>query len=183
MSIDKVKFYQEIREQGLFKIMTDDQVKSIEAIFNECELQEVTDKRQIAYVLATPYHECFNPKFPETRITPIKEFGGDKYLKAKMYYPYFGRGFSGLTWLANYKREAKRLKIDLVNNPDLILEIPTAANSHVYCMKHGTYTGRKLSDYINGNKCDFINARRIINGTDRADLVKGYAEKFLAALT
>lgn len=181
--IDKVKFYACIRTNGLFTVLTQKQVDSIDALLNECEAQGLTNVQQVAYVLATPYHECYNPKKPETRITPIKEFGSVKYLTGKKYWPYIGRGFSGLTWLANYKKEGKRLGLDLINNPDLILDIPTAANSHVYCMIHGTYAGKKLSDYINDTKCDFINARRIINGTDKAELIMSYAQKFLNCLS
>jgi len=158
------------------------QVDTIDTILNECEAQGVTDLRQVAYILATPYWECYNPKTPETRLTPIREFGGEKYLKGKSYYPYYGRGLSQLTWLVNYKKEGKRLGLDLMHTPDLILDIPTAANSHVYCMRTGTYTGKKLFDYISGTKCDFINARRIINGTDRAQQFATTAEQFLAAL-
>lgn len=181
--VNKLNFYAAIRTKGLFKNLTDSQVKSIDSILFECEKQGISDMRQVAYILATAYHECYNPKRPETRLTPMKEFGGETYLKGKKYYPYYGMGFSQLTWDYNYKKEAARLGIDLVNHPELILDIPVAANSHVYCMAHGTYTGKKLSDYINDNKCDFLNARRIINGTDKQELVMGYAQKFLTCLT
>jgi len=181
--IDKENFYKALRDKGLFTTLTQTQVDSIDAILLECEKQEVTDIRQIAYILATPYHECYNPKHPETRLTPIKEFGGETYLKSKKYYPYFARGFSGLTWDYNYKKEGERLGLDLLKNPDLILDIPLAANSHVYCMIHGIYTTKKLSDYINDKVCDFLNARRIINGKDKAELIMSYAQKFLSCLT
>ena len=180
--INRPAFFKNIKANGLFITMTQRQVDSITAILDECERQQVTDGRQIAYILATPYHECYNPRTPETRCTPIKESGSERYLRGKVYYPYIGRGFSGLTWKANYQKETKRLGVDLVNMPDLILNITLAANSHVYCMKNGTYTGKKLSDYIAGVKCDFINARRIINGTDKAGLIAGYANKFLSSL-
>jgi len=159
------------------------QVDTINTILNECEAQGVTDLRQVAYVLATPYWECYNPKTPETRLTPIREFGGEKYLKSKKYWPHYGRGLSQLTWPENYRKEGKRLGIDLLNQPDLILGIGIAANSHVFCMRTGTYTGKKLSDYINGTKCDYLNARRIINGTDRAQQFATTARLFEKALT
>jgi hypothetical protein len=47
----------------------------------------------------------------------------------------------------------------------------------------GWFTGAKLGDYFNDAKDDAYNARRVINGTDKADLIAGYHEKFLAALT
>jgi hypothetical protein len=175
-------FFSKIKANGLFKSLTQKQVDSIESILHECEVQRVTDLRQIAYILATAYHECYNPKTPETRLTPIVEFGGEKYLKSKPYYPFYGRGFSQLTWEANYLKEKRRLGIDVFAKPDLMLNIPTAANSHVYCMMNGVYTGKKLTDYIQAEKCDFINARRVVNGTDKAELIMSYAAKFLEAL-
>lgn len=176
--IDKVKFYEGLRTTGLFKGLTDLQVKSIDTILSECELQGMTDIRQIAYIFATGAWEAYNPKHPETRLTPIEEFGGLTYLKSKSYYPYYGRGYSQITWKDNYAKEAKRLNLDLVNHPELMLEIPTAANSHVYCMAHGVYTGKKLSDYINDQKCDYAGARKIINGTNKKDEIAAIAQKF-----
>jgi hypothetical protein len=49
-------------------------------------------------------------------------------------------------------------------------------------MQKGTYTGKKLSDYINANGVDFYNARRIINILDMAQLIAEYAENFRDAL-
>jgi len=175
--------FEKMKANKLFSEYSQLQVDTINAMLDECESLGVTDNRQIAYIFATAYHECFKPSKPWTRMTPMPEFGGEDYLKSKKYYPYYGRGLSQLTWDYNYKKEAKRLGIDLMNKPELMLVIDTAANSHVYCMKHGSYTGKKLSDYINADKCDFINARRIINGTDKAILIEGYANKFLNAFS
>jgi len=170
--------FEKLKSNKLFLEFSQLQVDSINAILDECEKLGVTDNRQIAYIFATAYHECYQPSKPWTRLTPMPEFGGQTYLASKDYFPFYGRGFSQLTWKENYKKEAKRLGIDLLNKPELMLSIDIAANSHVYCMKHGSYTGKKLSDYINAEKCDFINARRIINGTDKAELISGYAARF-----
>lgn len=178
--INREQFYASLRTTGLFTTLTDLQVQSIGELLNACD--SLPDSRQVAYIMATAYHECHNPKKPDLRMTPMREFGGEKYLRSKKYYPYYGRGFSQLTWDYNYKKEGTRLGLPLLTEPDLILDIKTAANSHVFCMVNGRYTGKKLSDYINGVKCDYLNARRIINGTDRAGLVAGYAEKFLKGL-
>lgn len=180
--VDKASFFDKIKSNGLFKTLTQLQVDSIDAICNEIEAQQVTDARQQAYIFATAYWEAHNPRKPELRLTPMKEFGGETYLKSKKYYPYFGRGFSQLTWDYNYKKEGLRLSLPLLEQPDLMLNLPTAANSHVYCMKNGIYTGKKLIDYINADTCDFLNARRIINGKDKAAEIASIAQKFLAAL-
>lgn len=181
--VDKQKFFASIVANGLFKSLSSNQKDSIDAIISEAERQGITDLRQVAYLLATAYHEAYNPKHPESRLTPLSEYGGQEYLQSKKYYPYFGRGFSQLTWDYNYEKEGKRLGLDLLNHPDLMLELHTAANSHVYCMSHGSYTGKKLSDYINPQKCDFFNARRIVNGVDAAEKLMAYAQKFLSCLS
>lgn len=180
--IDAEQFYLKLKSVGLFTDFTQAQVDTINAILSECDKQGVTDKRQIAYIFGTAYWECHNPKKPSLRMTPMEEFGGYGYLIKKPYYPYYGRGLSQLTWLVNYKKEGKRLNLDLVNDPNLILDIPTAANSHVYCMLNGVYTGRKLSDYINDTKCDYLGARKIINGTNKAAEIMAIAQKFESAL-
>jgi hypothetical protein len=45
-------------------------------------------------------------------------------------------------------------------------------------MHGGLFTGKKLSDYITASKTDYVNARKIINGTDKAALIAGYAKQF-----
>ena len=44
------------------------------------------------------------------------------------------------------------------------------------------YVNTKLSDYITLQRSDFKNARRIINGMDKADLIAGYAKEYDKAL-
>lgn len=176
--IDKDYFFSRLKELKLFTSFTQLQVDTINAVINECDKQSVTMSEQIAYIFATGYHEAYNPKKPGTRFTPIREAGGEAYLTTKKYYPYVGMGLSQLTWDYNYRKESKRLGIDLMGKPELILEPKLAANSHVYCLMNGIYTGKKIPDYINPKKVDYINARRCVNGLDKADLIAGYAQKF-----
>lgn len=161
---------------------TELQVASIELLVAEFFRQGLVMKEQLAYLLATAYHECHNPAHPQKRLTPMKEFGGERYLKSKAYYPYYGRGFVQLTWKSNYDKAGKRLGIDLLQNPDLALEPVYAANVMVYGMKYGTFTGKKLSDYINDLEVNFKEARRIINGMDKSKLIADYALSFLDCL-
>lgn len=174
--------FQAGKDIGLFKKYSQVQVENIELILVKCGAYGLT-KNEIAYVLATAYHEAYNPIIPNSRITPIKEFGGEKYLKSKKYYPFYGRGFVQLTWKENYQKESKRLSIDLINNPDLALDPVVAADILVHGMKFGSFTGIKLSDYINSKVCDYVNARRIINGKDKAQQIAGYANRFLSCIS
>ena len=45
-------------------------------------------------------------------------------------------------------------------------------------MFRGLFTGKKLADYMNDKETDYYNARRIINGLDKAELIAGYAKEF-----
>lgn len=153
----------------------------INGIVKEANSQGVVLPAELAYLLATPYHECYD-YLKGIRFGAMKELGGEAYLKAKPYYPFYGRGPSHLTWKTNYTKEAARTGLDLVNNPDLLMDVAIGSESHVHCMISGAYTGKKLFDYINTGKVDFIQARHIINGTDKADLIARYAEEFLKCI-
>ena len=71
----------------------------------------------------------------------------------------------------------------LVANLDLAMQPDIAAKIMIYGMREGWFTTKKLSDYIKNGKADYVGARRIINGTDDARLIAGYAETFEKALT
>ena len=97
-------------------------------------------------------------------------------------YTFRGRGYVQLTWKDNYRKVGDQYGIDLVSNPDRALEPEIAAFVTVYGMENGIFTGRKLSDYLNEDNEDYFNARRIINGTDQAERISGYALKFKSIL-
>ncbi len=141
------------------------------AIIAACE-KEGLSLKQAAYVLATAYHETAH------RMKPVREMGGEKYLRSKAYYPYVGMGYVQITWISNYKKASDKLGVDFVKNPKLLLKPEYAAPILVTGMREGWFTSKKLSDYISGSKADYKGARRIINGTDKADLIAGYAKAY-----
>lgn len=188
--IDKAVFYDRIRATLFKGHLTDDQVAGIEALLDACEAFGVTDPRQIAYVLATAYHEV------NKTMQPIAEYGHghNRTYGYKVKYngkPYndtealfYGRGFTQNTWYENYALIDKLFGVDTLHNPDLLLtDILMSAAVSVRFMKEGRYTGRKLDQYFNDKKDDPINARRIINGVDKADLIEDYYKAFKDALT
>lgn len=93
---------------------------------------------------------------------------------------YRGRGDAQITGKGAYARLGKLLGIDLVGNPDAVLEVDVAAAILVLGLVQGLFTGRKLADDVP----DFVDARRVVNGDVKANgaLIAGYAEKFLAAI-
>jgi putative chitinase len=182
MEINRFKFYTCIR-RNIFGKLSQAQVDSINAILDECE--NINDERWIAYIFGTVYHETAH------KMLPIEEYGKGKnkpYGKKVKYngesyeYPdklYYGRGFPQLTWYENYELFGKILGIQLLEQPELALKPDISAKILVTGMTRGLFTGKKLADYFNSEKEDWINARRIINGLDCATIIANYSKKFL----
>lgn len=153
-----------------------EQVDSVNAIL---DAGKVLSANELAYVLATAWHE--------SRFKPQREIGlgrGKEYGKLGKYaQPQYGRGFVQLTWDRNYEWADKALGLNgnLLKNFDLALDPQYAARILVEGMCEGAFTGKKLEDYFNGKE-DPVNARRIVNGTDRAELIAGYYRKFKDAV-
>jgi len=111
---------------------------------------------------------------------PIREYGRGRGMRYGT--TYYGRGFVQLTWEANYRKASVVVGVDLVADPDRALDLPIAATILFDGMLTGWFTGRKLADFIHDGVCNYRDARRIINGTDRAETIAGYAVSFERAL-
>ncbi|MFB2891792.1 peptidoglycan-binding protein [Aerosakkonemataceae cyanobacterium BLCC-F50] len=154
--------------------------KSIPLILRECEANGVTERGQIAYVLATAQHESLLGKWME-ELASGEAYEGRPDLgnNQRGDGPRFkGRGFVQITGRRNYTNWSKRLDIDLVNNPKQAAVPEIAAKILVIGMRDGTFTTLKLSNFINSTKRDFVNARKIINGMDKAQHIANIAEQF-----
>jgi hypothetical protein len=134
--------------------------------------------RTFAYCLATAWHET------AFTMQPVVEYGGESYLKSKPYYPWYGRGLVQLTWEENYQKQDTKLGLNgaLMKNPDLALDPVIATKILLLGMADGDFTGKRLGTYFTSDLTDWYNARRIVNGTDRAQDIAAYAEKFHNAL-
>ena len=71
--------------------------------------------------------------------------------------------------------------INLVGNPNLALKPDVAGKIICIGMTKGLFTGRNLGNYFSGSKADWNNARRIINGTDKAAQFGARARKIATA--
>jgi peptidoglycan hydrolase-like protein with peptidoglycan-binding domain len=159
-----------------------DRTATAKAIQDECLRQGVTMPEQIAYVLATVQHETGNTFQPVEEAYYLGAKAEAYRKKTMRYYPYYGRGYVQLTWKGNYEKYGKLLGLDLVKNPAQALRPDVSLYVLVHGMKTGTFTSRKLSDYIIGTKINFRAARAIINGSDKADVIAEHARKWLASL-
>ena len=93
-----------------------------------------------------------------------------------------GRGYVQLTGRYNYENWSKILGKDLVDNPGLAAKPKIAAEILVRGMQNGSFTGDKLSDYINAEKQKFFHARQIVNGYDKANKIAQDAERYYDAI-
>jgi putative chitinase len=196
--INRKHFFDTVRDDLFAGAITQGQVHGMEAILREWEAQNLTDLRWLGYILATAYHET------ALTMQPIAEYGkgkgydygkklkmgGGKGKRIPYTLPdkiYYGRGHTQNTWFENYERLTKAAKTldkdwDFLNNPELLLQMEPSIWATFFSMQVGLYTGKKLKHYFNNKKEDWVNARRIINGLDKADLIAGYGKKFYAAL-
>ena len=159
------------------------QVDGCNAILDAWEARhDMTDRRWLAYMLATAKHETAHT------MQPIEEYGrgrGRAYGEsdAATGQIYYGRGYVQLTWRTNYAKMAALTGVDLVGHPELALEPKLAALIMFEGMKNGLFTGVGLPRYFDHDIDDPVNARRIINGTDRAAEIATIHRNFLAALS
>lgn len=174
--IDRKKFFDGVRHGPFNGKLTKGQVDGMNAIIDEYERRKWTELRWLAYMLATTKWET------DHTMQPISEGGGPKYLKSKKYYPWIGRGYVQLTWKKNYQTMSELLGINLIKDPELALDPKVAAQVMFEGMLRGTFTGKALRHYFNEAKTDWLNARRIINGTDRASEIAAIAKQFYADL-
>ena len=166
--------------------------------------EEIYNPVYMAYILATIYHETAGT------FLPIEEYGKGKTKKyGRVYdigteqygycngqdnrtykisdYPnlYYGRGYVQLTWFDNYKKFGDLLNIDLLGYPKKACEPDIAAKITILGMTKGLFTGYSLSRAFKNHglvDADWLNARKIINGTDKDAKIAAEAKIFLEHL-
>lgn len=193
---DRTKFFSGYRKY--FGPMDVNLVKALDTLLDQIEQDERfraakdirTPRRQLAYCLATFKWETAHT------MRPIKEYGGAAYFN-KRYGPqtrvgktlgnikagdgakFCGRGFVQLTGRNNYTKAGKFVGVDLINNPEKACNPDIAYRIATEGMIEGWFTGRKLSNYFaDGKLPQWEQARRIINGMDKAAKIASIARQF-----
>jgi predicted chitinase len=180
MTFDRDTYFETVRDSLFAGTLEQVQVDGQNIVLAVWEYQGGEDTRHLAYMMATIHHEC------AMRWWPITEYGSQDYLQGKEYWPYIGRGWVMLTWEDNYRRASDELRLtderDLVEHPEMALDSLIATLVLFKGMADGWFTGKSLSDYFSDTVDDPVNARRIINGTDRAEDIADLYFKFYDAL-
>lgn len=149
------------------------------------QLSEGMTRASRAYLLATVFHETAQT------MQPIREWGRGKgraygLVDHSGKAPY-GRGYVQITWRDNYLRADRALGLGgrLAADYDLALDPEIAGKILKEGMVEGWFTGKKLADYLQGDDAPlarYVQARRIVNGRDRAETIAAHALAFEAAL-
>lgn len=153
----------------------------------------VTDSRltkpQAAYLLATAKHETggtFQPIEERGSATYLSKYWNNlklrKWLKnqfADDAVKFKGRGFVQITGRGHYQTASKIVGLDLISLPDKAEDWNVAYEIMVVFCTKGLFTGLPLQRFINSKEQDYINARRVVNGLDKAELIASYAQEYL----
>ena len=203
---DKAKFFAEVRGTLFGGRLTKAQVSGMEAIL---DATSQLDRRWVAYMLATAYHETGKAMLPVEEnlnysaagllktfpkyfnVADAKEYARNpERIANRAYANRMGNGgeATGDGWrfrgrgLVQITGRRNYRKFGIENSPDKALELGRSVFILVDGMVHGSFTGVSLSDFFSPRSTDWAGARRVINGTDRAKEVAQYAKTFFVSL-
>ncbi|MFS8044234.1 hypothetical protein [Rhizobium sp. BR 314] len=192
--MDHAKFFAAVRSSLFGGRLSTDQVNGMEAILAEWQGRQF-DTRGLAFMLATAYHETGNTMSAVSEnlsyfasallvtfgkyftTSQAAEYARQPQRIASRAYAnrmgngneasghgwrYRGRGLVQITGRDNYA------KYGIANDPDRALDARKAVEILFDGMINGRFTGKKIGDYFSATASNWIGARSIINGSDRA---------------
>ena len=201
--MNRSAFFKAIR--SLFKRgLRQEQVDGINGILRAFVTHGDGREKTLAYALATAYHETGRKMAPvregfaktdadaRRAVNNLARRRGPNSAVARYAKPagphghvYYGRGHVQLTWLDNYRRSSADAGVDLVADPDAMLDPEVSARVLIKGLIDGRWNGRGkgIAHYLpDHGRDDLKNARRTVNITDKWQLVGGYYSHFLAAI-
>lgn len=167
--------------------LTTQNVQGLSKILDFAEVHEVKAV-DMPYILATAWWETAQTMQPvaEAYWIPNAEAWRKKHLR---YWPWYGRGYIQTTWEKNYKKIWELLGKTGPVDPDAFLTDEIAIPALFLGMQNGVYTGKDLDDFIDNidesddeDLREFIAARHIVNGSDKALTIGKLALMFERAL-
>lgn len=169
-------FFDNVRDSVFTGRMSQSQVDGCLKIieYRDAHWPKMVDA-ELAYVLATAEWETGHSLQPVEEGFPLTGDALRAYQRKLRYWPWYGRGLVQITWERNYKAFGIEKAEDALKW-DVALRCLFEG-----CIK-GMFTGKKLADYITAKRQDYVNARRIVNGLDKAEHIAKNARAFHAAL-
>lgn len=202
--MNRAKFYDVLRSQpsGMFgRTLSQTTVKNIEGILEAFLTHGDGKAGTLAYALATvrgevginmaPVREGFAKTDAGARraVNNLARKRGPSSAVARYARPtgpyghvYYGRGYPQLTWMDNYRASSADAGVDLVKNPDAMLDPVISARVLIRGLMDGRWNGARkgIQHYLQRN--DLKNARRTVNVTDKWQMFAGFYKDFLEAI-
>ena len=201
--MDRKQFFNSVRHDPFRSRLNKSQVDGMNGILDAFVTHGDGRAETLAYALATAYHEVGGRMVPvregfaksdagaRRAVNALARRRGSNSAVAKYARPtgphghvYYGRGHVQLTWFDNYKRSSKDAGVDLVENPDAMLDPVISARVLIRGLMDGRWgdSGKGIAHYLNDSRTDLKNARRTVNVTDKWQTIAGYYKAFLAAI-
>lgn len=183
--VDRDFFFDRVRQSLFGGSLSAAQVANMESIIRGFEEEGIEEGVWIAAGLATarievgmkmaPVREGFTATDAAARAAVAKLYAkGVITTNYALPHPktgksYYGRGYPQLTWYDNYLKAGKALGLDLIHNPDLMLDAKIAARVMAWGMKGGHFRkGHSLPAYFPKGQTPSVSqmfaSREIING-------------------
>lgn len=168
------------------------QVGGMESILNAFAEYGDGRAKTLAYALATAFHETGSRMVPVREGFAINDSQARAIAANREYgapaangQVYYGRGHVQLTWEKNYRVTGEKLGIDLIDNPDLMLDPEVSARVLVEGMIDGRWNGngKGIQHYLPDNGSDDLEgARHTVNIADNWSKIAGHYRNFLGAI-
>lgn len=185
MNLPNEKAFYDVARLTLFsgKIVTV-QFNRLQTLMTEALAAPGMTAEMLAYILATAHWET-------DLFTSMEEYASGEAYEGRADLGntetgdgrrFKGRGYVMTTGRKNYAWASQVSGVDLLADPARAADPEIAARLIVDGMLTGAFTGKGLGFYINGNKADFVGARAVVNGVDRAETIASIAERYLVAI-
>lgn len=199
--MDRARFFAALRTSLFKNGLKQAQVDGINGVLDAFTSHGDGRQDTLAYALATVYHETGKRMVPvregfattdagaRAAVNKLAAKRGPNSAVAKYAKPqpphghvYYGRGHVQLTWLDNYRVSSKDAGVDLVAQPDKMLDPAISARVLFRGLLDGRWNakGKGLRYYLDQGKT--VEARRTVNVLDKATVIAGYHRDFLAAI-
>ena len=155
-------------QRGIFgKPLTDAQRAGCVAFLERSQARGAACPRALAYALATATWETGGAMRP---------------LEETVDSPWRGRGFVCASGQDFYAKASDLCGVDLVAEPDKLLDPNTAADVLLGGLESGAFTGESISRFFGPDAIDWVGARRAVGDMTEAHRVAGIARAYWVAL-
>ncbi len=182
--VNRKFFFETVRNRLFGGKLSPKQVTGMTAILDYWETNYAAyDLRWLAYALGTVHLETNRSFEAVEEGYYLGAAAAARHQRSLRYYPYYGRGLVQLTWKSGYQIMGEIFGVNLVAHPEKALDLDLSIKIMFHGMINGNFTKKKFSDYFNGKKEDWRNARRIINWLDKAEIIADFAKKYYSAIS